>query len=200
LIWTNHRSGLIFFNSIQYCIYPYYLAIYPFVHIVRLPVLFFVLLPSASCIDAHAQAIANSFIVQIDDGPQKIISLNDLNKLSPAEVTVKDKDGNKHLFKGTPLSGILRSAGAPSGSRLRGENLTKYVVAEARDGYQVAFSLAETDLEFTDDLILVAFQMDGKKLPDTDGPFRLVVQNDKKHARWIRQLTSIRVISYKAER
>jgi hypothetical protein len=163
---------------------------------VRSPVLLFTLLLLGCCLEAWAQVTTESFIVQIDEGPQRIISLSEVSKLPPVEITVKDKDGNKHLFKGVPLSGVLRSAGAPSGSNLRGENLTKYVIVEARDGYQVMFSLTETDPDFTNDPILIAFQMDGEKLTETDGPFRIIASKDKKHARWIRQLTSIRVLSY----
>jgi hypothetical protein len=165
---------------------------------VRSIVLFFVLLFNC-CVEPRAQAVGDSFVIQIGKGPQRIISLSEVSKLSATEITVKDKDGNRHLFKGIPLSDILRSVGAPSGSSLRGESLTMCVLAEARDGYQVMFSLAETDPEFTHDLILIAFQMDGKKLPETDGPFRVIAPKDKKHARWIRQLTSIRVLSYNGQ-
>jgi hypothetical protein len=138
------------------------------------------------CLEPRAQAIADSFVAQIGKGPQRIISASEVNKLSATEIAVKDKD-------------ILRSARAPSGPSLREESLTTHISADARDGYQVIFSSAETDPEFTADLILIAFQRDGKKLPETNGPFRIIAPKDKKHTRWIRQLTSIRVLSYNGQ-
>jgi DMSO/TMAO reductase YedYZ molybdopterin-dependent catalytic subunit len=92
------------------------------------------------------------------------------------------------------LSEILDSAGVTLGKNLRGKNLTKYVFVKAADGYEVIFSLPEIDPEFTDDVILLAYQVDGKSLTANEGPFRLVVPKDKKHARWIRQISSIKVM------
>lgn len=81
------------------------------------------------------------------------------------------------------LSEILESAGVTLGKNLRGKNLTKYVFVNAADGYEVIFSLPEIDPEFTDNVILLAYQVDGKSLAANEGPFRLVVPKDKKHAR-----------------
>jgi DMSO/TMAO reductase YedYZ molybdopterin-dependent catalytic subunit len=63
----------------------------------------------------------------------------------------------------------------------------------AADGYEVIFALPEIDPEFTAQTILLAYEVDGKPLPKGEGPFRLVVPNDKKHARWIREITTITV-------
>jgi hypothetical protein len=40
----------------------------------------------------------------------------------------------------------------------------------------------------------LAYEADGKSLPDDEGPFRIVAPGDKKHARWIRQITSIKIL------
>ena len=68
------------------------------------------------------------------------------------------------------------------------------MVVSAADGYKVVFSLAEIDPEFTTQTILLACEVDGKPLEKGDGPFRIVVPNDKKHARWIREVASIEVV------
>lgn len=123
------------------------------------------------------------------------LSIDDLLKLTSIEVIGKDKDGIEHLFKGVPLVEILKSAGTPFGTALRGKNLTKYILIQAQDGYKVLFSLPEIDPEFSNEVILLAYQVDGKSLPEGEGPFRLVVPNDKKHARWIRQINSVKLMS-----
>ena len=80
------------------------------------------------------------------------------------------------------------------GAQLWGENLAKYVLVKASDGYEVIFSLPEIDPEFTTNTILIAFEVDGVPLPKGEGPFRMISPGDKKHARWVREITSIRVL------
>ena len=122
------------------------------------------------------------------------LSVKELAVLKSSEVTAKERDGKEHTFKGVMLWTILDSAGVTLGKDLRGENLAKYVLVKARDGYEVVFSLSEIDREFSDKIILLAYEVEGKPLAATEGPFRLVVPQDKKHARWIRQLVSIQVL------
>jgi DMSO/TMAO reductase YedYZ molybdopterin-dependent catalytic subunit len=124
--------------------------------------------------------------------PLKLLE-SDLRNMKQSEVTAKDHGGQQRLYKGVALFDILNEAGVTLGSQLRGKNLVKYVIIEAADGYEVIFSLPEMDPEFTAQTILLAFEVDGKALPKGEGPFRMVVPNDKKHARWIRGITTIRV-------
>jgi hypothetical protein len=98
------------------------------------------------------------------------------------------------VYRGVLLGDILKRAGAPTGSNLRGKALTTYVLVEAADGYQVVFSLGELDATVTDRQIVVADLSDGKPLPETEGPFRLVIPEDKIGARSVRMLRKIRVI------
>jgi DMSO/TMAO reductase YedYZ molybdopterin-dependent catalytic subunit len=122
------------------------------------------------------------------------LKLADLQQFKQTDVTRKDRDGNDHVYSGVVLSDLLQKAGATLGKDLRGENLTKYILVEASDGYQVIFALAELDKGFTDRTIILAMQMDGKPLPAGDGPFRIIVQDEKKPARCIKQVTAIKVM------
>jgi DMSO/TMAO reductase YedYZ molybdopterin-dependent catalytic subunit len=122
------------------------------------------------------------------------LTQEDLLKLKQTEVKAKDRDGKEHTFKGVLLVDILDSAGVTLGKDLRGENLTKYVLIKAVDGYEVIFSLPEVDPEFTGQTIILAYQVNGSPLPHGDGPFRIVAPNDKRPARWIRELSSIKVV------
>lgn len=126
------------------------------------------------------------------------LSLKDLNTFAPVEIKASDKDGAKHTFKGVRLFDILDSAGVAVGKQLRGENLAKYVLIKAQEGYEVIFALPEIDPEFTSQIILLAYEVDGKALPEGEGPFRMVVPNDKKHARWIRKITTIKIMFTKS--
>jgi DMSO/TMAO reductase YedYZ molybdopterin-dependent catalytic subunit len=122
-----------------------------------------------------------------------ILTSADLDKLPGATVRARDKDEKEHVYGGVALVEILRQAGVTLGGQLRGENLVKYILVSAADGYKVVFALPEIDPDFVGQTILLAYTVDGKPLPAGEGPFRLVVPNEKKHARWIREIVSIRI-------
>lgn len=144
---------------------------------------------------ANAQSTTKPFFTVEGEVLKSLkITQDDLNKFKQAEVKAKDRDGKEHIYKGVLLVHILDSAGVTLGSKLRGENLAKYVLVKASDGYEVIFALPEIDPEFTTQTILLAYEVDGKPLAKGEGPFRLVVPNDKRPARWIRELATIKVL------
>ena len=122
------------------------------------------------------------------------LTVKDLEKYPSAEVKAKDRDGKEHTFKGTLLSVVLDSAGVTLGKQLRGENLVKYVLVTAADNYQVIYALPEIDPEFTSNTVLLTTHVDGNPLPKGEGPFRLVNPADKRPARWIREIASIKIM------
>src|SRR5262249_38906696 len=91
------------------------------------------------------------------------------------------------------LSEILKLAGVKSGEALRGKELALFLIADAADGYRAVFALAELDHAFTDRILIVADKRDGKPLAEKEGPLRLVVPDEKRQARWVRQLTSLTI-------
>ncbi len=121
------------------------------------------------------------------------LTADDLGKMPRA--TVQTKSGGMAVnYEGVWLHEVLKHAGAPSGTDLRGKALASCVVAEAKDGYQVVFSLAEFDPVFTDKEILLADKADGKPLTGAQGPFRLVAPKEKRGARSVRMLTKLEVV------
>jgi DMSO/TMAO reductase YedYZ molybdopterin-dependent catalytic subunit len=122
------------------------------------------------------------------------LTVEDLGKLKKTELKAKDKDGKEHRYTGVACADLLREAGVTLGPALRGKHLAQYVLVEAADGYRAVFALPELDPEFAREVVLVAYQVDGQPLPAGEGPFRLVVPADKKHARWVRQAAAIQVL------
>jgi len=109
----------------------------------------------------------------------------------------KDKEGKEHEYKGVALVEVLEKAGVTLGGKLRGENLVKVVVVQAADGYEVVYSLPELDPEFSNNVVLLVAEKDGGPLPPGEGAFRLIAPQDKKQARWIREVRSIKVVFVK---
>jgi DMSO/TMAO reductase YedYZ molybdopterin-dependent catalytic subunit len=117
----------------------------------------------------------------------------DLTAMPRATATAKDKQGMAHTFTGVAIADILNKAGVTTGRQLKGENLAKYLLVTCADNYQVVFSLAELDSSFTDRVVILADQIDGKPLPAGTGPFRMVVPGEKKPARNCFQVTAMTV-------
>jgi DMSO/TMAO reductase YedYZ molybdopterin-dependent catalytic subunit len=117
----------------------------------------------------------------------------DLAAMPRTNASAKDKQGVLHTFSGVAIADILNKAGVTTGKQLRGENLAKYLLVTCADGYQVVFSLAELDSSFTDRVVILADQMEGKPLPAGTGPFRMIVPGEKKPARNSFQVTALTV-------
>lgn len=122
------------------------------------------------------------------------LSLGDLEKFENQTLKIKDRDGKEHTFEGPALAELLEKAGVTLGGSLRGKNLTKFVLVQAVDGYEVVYSLAEVDPEFSKETIILAIRKDGAAIPAGEGPFRMIAPGDKKPARWIREVRTIRVL------
>lgn len=95
-------------------------------------------------------------------------------------------------YQGVELSVLLARLDAPMGPKLRGKALAMYVVAEGADKYRAVYSLAEVDPDFHTETVIVADREDGQPIAK-DGPFKLVNTEDKRPARWVRNLASIRL-------
>lgn len=110
-----------------------------------------------------------SAVLKVEGEVQKSLSLSraDLDKMPQVAVRGKDHDGREHVYKGVPVADLLRQAGATLGGQLRGKNLAQYLLAQAKDG---------------------------NPIPDAEGPFRIVVPGEKKQARWVRQVSTLKVL------
>jgi DMSO/TMAO reductase YedYZ molybdopterin-dependent catalytic subunit len=115
----------------------------------------------------------------------------------PRAKAVTDNNGIQTTYEGVWLSDVLKKAGVPLGSGMRGAALAGYVLASASDGYQVVFSVGELDPEMTSGQYLLADTANGKPMFGENGSFRLVIPTDKRGARSVRLLTKIEVVQLK---
>ena len=61
----------------------------------------------------------------------------------------------------------------------------------------MVIALPEIDPAFTNQQILLAFLKDGKPLDDKEGPYRIVIPDEKRPARWARQVTALKLVDVK---
>ena len=121
------------------------------------------------------------------------LSADDLAKMPRASVRTGSA-GQETVYEGVWVHEILKKAGAPMGGDLRGKALTNYVLAEAQDGYQVVFSLAELDPSFIDNEVLLADSANGKPLSGAQGRFHLVAPKEKHGSRSVHLLIKLEVV------
>jgi DMSO/TMAO reductase YedYZ molybdopterin-dependent catalytic subunit len=156
-----------------------------------------ILIPVLCCVAAAAQTAPDATDKLIVDGdiPAPLtLTLADLAKMPRETATLAAMDGAKIACEGVPLAEILNKAGIPSGHEMRGKALAGYVLAEARDGYQVVFSLGELDAGVGATRVTVADRCDSKPLSAQQGPIRLVVATDKRPARSVRMLERLHIV------
>jgi DMSO/TMAO reductase YedYZ molybdopterin-dependent catalytic subunit len=146
---------------------------------------------------ASQPAAANTVRVGGEVKNPLALTTGDIATMPHRSVTVADEKNGKEVYQGVAVVELLRRAGAPLGSELRGPKMRLYVLVKARDGYAAVFALPEFDAGFTDRVILLADRRQGQALGAVEGPLRLVVPGQKRRARWVRQVTDIEVMSAK---
>jgi len=125
-------------------------------------------------------------------GLRGVFTPETLREYPQTTVTVFDPHTKKNeTYMGVPLVELLAKLGAPHGKDLMGKVLADYVVATGADGYESVVALGEIDPEFHPGVVLVADGVDGKPLDAKAGPFRLVVSEDKRPARSVRNLVRV---------
>lgn len=141
-------------------------------------------------------AATRTSVLTIEAGPgeRAVFTPKSLLEYQQTTVTVFDHHTNaKETYSGVPLMELLSHLGVPHGKTLKSKALAEYVVATGSDGYKSVIALGEVDPEFHPGVVLVADGLNGKPLDEKIGPFRLVVSEDKRPARSVRNLVLIEV-------
>lgn len=142
---------------------------------------------------ANAQTKTASAIIKGEVKSELILTPADVDKLPKTSISQKDRADQEHTYSGVELGLVLKNAGVTLAEELKGENLTKYLLVEASDGYQIIFSLAEIDPAFTSRKIILANRKDDKLLAADEGPFRIIIEGEKRKPRNARQVISLTV-------
>ena len=140
------------------------------------------------------QAVAcasQQLTIQTQAGKQTRLERADIEALPHVKVTT-GASGVSTTFDGVPLKAVLERGGVGFGETLKGKRLASCLLVEAADGYRVVIALPEIDEAFTDKQIVLAFLKDGKPLDDKEGPYRIVMPDEK--ARWVKQVTALKIV------
>jgi hypothetical protein len=131
--------------------------------------------------------------VQTENGKPTVLARGDIEALPRIKVTAP-VSGTSTTFEGVALEAVLEKAGVEFGQTLKGKRLASCLLVEAADGYRVVIALPELDPAFNDKQIVLVFLKDGKPLDDKEGPYRIVIPDEKRMARWVRQVTTLKIV------
>lgn len=134
-----------------------------------------------------------TIVVRPNGTDSVVLAAADFARLARHEVRATEH-GRASTFAGVWLRDALRAGGVRVDS-LRGPALAGVVMAEATDGYRVAFALGELAPDLGGREVLLADRRDGAALAAEEGPYRLVVAQDGRPARWVRGVRAFTLLN-----
>jgi len=147
----------------------------------------------------HSRPTVPSLQLKIQglDGRSITLSPDEFAALPHKTVSVFNSHSKANeKYSGVSITDLLAKVGTPLGEKVRGKVFLTGVVEEGTDNYAVLYPLAEVDPSIHSGEVIVADSVDDHKL-EKDGAFKMVSTEEKRPARWVRNLTSITVIEVK---
>ena len=154
---------------------------------------------SAQDMDHHSAQTVPSTQLKITglDGKSITFSPEEFALLPHKTVSVFNSHSKiNEKYSGVALTELLAKVGVPLGEQVKGKVFLTGIVAEGTDGYEVLYALAEVDPSIHAGDVLVADSVDDHKL-EKDGAFKMISTEEKRPARWVRNLASIAVVEVK---
>lgn len=110
------------------------------------------------------------------------------------EAVVVSRDGEKHTYRGPLLRNVL-IATCPSVGDVDKHGMTASAVKViADDGFTAIIAGMEMDSTFQAKPVILAIDRDGAPLDGHYGPFQLIVPEDLRHSRNVRNVRSIELL------
>lgn len=147
------------------------------------------------CASAVAQSDTVSVRVQHGAACDARISLERVKALPHRTATIASHDGAQATYEGALLKDVILQA-CPSAAAIDKRTMVRTAVrVGASDGYSALVALTEADTSFRERPVLLTWMKDGAPLDDHDGPLQLIVPDDRRHARDVRNVNALEVIT-----
>ncbi|MBL7952622.1 MAG: hypothetical protein JNM62_12985 [Flavobacteriales bacterium] len=122
-------------------------------------------------------------------------SLERMRSLPQHTATVTSKDGETHHYRGALLQRVLSDA-CPSIAAMDKHARTRAAVkVTASDDFTAVLGAMELDSTFKARPVLLAWERDGAPLDGHFGPFQLIVPEDLRHSRNVRNVSRVELIN-----
>lgn len=138
-------------------------------------------------------AVPGALLIYGDVAEPVMLTATQLRELPQSRAEGTSHSGEVSTYRGPALQAVLAEANLPSGADMRGNDMLRYVVVEAVDGYRALYSLAELDSVFRTPAPILAMERDGVALDADAGPFQIIAPGEQRHSRWVRQVACLRI-------
>jgi hypothetical protein len=118
-------------------------------------------------------------------------TLQELQSFPQTTVSIRATPIGSHTFAGALLYTVLQKTEVTTLAGRKNDLLRKSIVVSGTDGYTVAVAWGEIDPQFAHKQVLLAYEEDGKPLPQADGFARLIVPGDAFAGRYVSNVSSI---------
>ena len=150
--------------------------------------------PSTAEMDHGAHGKPSAALTISYAGKSKTWSAQEIAQMPHTAIDVFNAHAKaQEHYAGVPVMALLKTLGVPESPR--GKDFRLYLVAEGTDGYQVVYSLGEVAPDVHEGTVIVADTKGDEPLGPDAGAFQLITLGEKRPARWVRNLTSIRVLA-----
>jgi hypothetical protein len=118
-------------------------------------------------------------VLRMPGAPDRPIAPASLLGKASRDVRLEDGAGNVIVYHGAPLLEVLEQNGLDL-KTMAGERKTaaSVVLASARDGYTVVFSIGELRANRANPRVFLVSETSAGPLPENEGPVRLIVYGD----------------------
>lgn len=123
------------------------------------------------------------------------ITLEHLRALPQRNVAVTSKDGETHHYRGALLQRVLNDACPTIAAMDKHARTAAAVKVTAHDGFVAVLGAMELDSTFKAQPVLLAWERDGLPLDGHFGPFQLIVPEDLRHSRNVRNVGRVELIT-----
>jgi hypothetical protein len=141
---------------------------------------------------APATPLPTSLTVIDAEGGTHVLAAAQLAAL-PRHRGRAEAHGHTWTWEGIALRAVLRLAGVTTDS-LRGPALGRVLVFVGADGYRATLALADLDPSLGARNVWLVDREDGAALTAARRPRRVIVEGDRRPARWVTQLVRIEVV------
>ena len=141
---------------------------------------------------APATPLAATLTVVSAEGGTRVLTDAQLAAL-PRHGGRAEAHGHGWTWEGVELRAVLRLAGVTTDS-LRGPALGRVLVFIGADGYRSTLTLADIDPALGARPVWLVDREDGVALPPARRPWRVIVEGDRRPARWVTQLVRIELV------
>lgn len=128
------------------------------------------------------------------DRSPRVLDRSDIARLPHKTVKVKVPGSKASSYSCVSLKELLEHVGVVFSTEKQETNLGSMVFVEPVEAPSVLFAMAELDDSITAKRILLADRKDGKPLTAPEGPFRIIVPDEKESPRWAKQVWAIYVV------